>query len=381
MKARRRHLRGHETRPDQPVQLILIRREVGLDVFRGERDVHRPDGFVRVLRAGLALEIALAAGGQIVLAETPLDVRRGGALRFGRDAHRVGTHVGDEGRGAALAKLHPFVQALRDVHGAFGRVAEPLVGALLQGGCGEGRLRRPRTLLFLHGSHHAGLTAKGFFQGGGGRRVGDLRLFALHLPQFRAEGGRCGAFKERFEHPVFLGGKGAALFLPLHNEPQGHRLHPPGGDAALHVLPQQGGNLVPDKPVQHAPRLLRVKQGDVEIARVGQGFPHGPRRDFVELNALDVGVLVLHKLRHMPGNGLAFAVRVRREVDDIRLGRRLPQGGNHLFLARDHLVMRGEAVGFIHANGTFGQVAHMPHAGLNRVAGAEKFLDGLHLGG
>ncbi len=83
----------------------------------------------------------------------------------------------------------------------------------------------------------------------------------------------------------------------------------------------------------------------------------------------------------MPGNGLAFAVRVRREVDDIRLGRRLPQGGNHLFLARDHLVMRGEAVGFIHANGTFGQVAHMPHAGLNRVAGAEKFLDGLHLGG
>ena len=83
----------------------------------------------------------------------------------------------------------------------------------------------------------------------------------------------------------------------------------------------------------------------------------------------------------MPRDGLSLAVRVGSEVDGVHLGGRFAQSLHDLFLALNDFVVRGEIVGFIHADAALGQVPDVAHAGLHQIAGAQKFLDGLHLGG
>ena len=59
--------------------------------------------------------------------------------------------------------------------------------------------------------------------------------------------------------PVLLRYERGDLVLTVDYQPEGNRLHPPGRQAAAHLLPQHGAQVVPDKAVQDAPRLLRVE--------------------------------------------------------------------------------------------------------------------------
>ena len=92
-----------------------------------------------------------AAVGEVVLAEAVFDEVRRRFLRFVRNAHGVGTHVGDERHRAAIAKFKAFIEALGNVHRALGGIAEALVGCLLERGRDERRHGRAAAFLFLDG--------------------------------------------------------------------------------------------------------------------------------------------------------------------------------------------------------------------------------------
>ena len=82
----------------------------------------------------------------------------------------------------------------------------------------------------------------------------------------------------------------------------------------------------------------------------------------------------------MSGDGLAFAVRVRREIDGVGRGRQLLQLGHNFFFAGDDDVVGLEIVLNVHTQSALGQILHVPERGLDREALAQIFLDGLRLG-
>ncbi len=94
-----------------------------------------------------------------------------------------------------------------------------------------------------------------------------------------------------------------------------------------------------------------------------QSLLHRPGRDLVELDAPDVGVLVLEQRGHMPGDGLAFAVGVRGQVHGVGLPRLGAQLLDHLLLALDDLVVGLEAMFLIHPKAGLGQVPDVAHGG------------------
>ena len=82
----------------------------------------------------------------------------------------------------------------------------------------------------------------------------------------------------------------------------------------------------------------------------------------------------------MRGNGLAFAVRVRRQVDGIGGGGELLQLGDNFFLAGNDDVVGLEIVFDIDAQGALGQVLHVPERGFDGITLPQIFLDRFRLG-
>ncbi len=380
-----RHLRGHEAPPDELVELELVGGQKLLHAFGRQGHIDGAAGLVGVLRALLGLEHARLGRGVVRAVGRDDEVVRGLPGLVG-DTHGVGTHVGDERHGAAIAQLHAFIDFLRRAHGLLGRVAQSPVGHLLQGGGGERRGRAFAALLLVHGLDREFPGAHGLVQRVGGRRVANVLQAGLHglagdLPELGDEGGRIPALQLGLEGPVLDGIEGPALALAVHDEPQLHGLHAAGGNAALHVLPEDGRNFVADEPVEHAARLLRTHEIGVDGPGVLQGLMHRAGGDLVELNAADVLVLALDELGHVPANGLPLAIRVRGEVDAIGGLGGLAQPADDVLLALDDLVARFVAVLLVQAHVALGQVAHVAHGGFHGVILAQELADGLHLGG
>ena len=84
--------------------------------------------------------------------------------------------------------------------------------------------------------------------------------------------------------------------------------------------------------------------------------------------------------RQMGGNGFAFAVRVRRQVNGVGRGCQLLQLGDNLFFAGDDDVIGLEVVLDIDAQRALGQIFHVAERGFDREALTQIFLDGLRLG-
>jgi hypothetical protein len=320
----------------------------------------------------LRVEIGAEVGGD------PLAGRVAGLVGH---AHRVGTHVGDQRRGAAFTQLHAFVETLGHGHGPLGVEAELVAGVLLQGGRDEGRARVALAFLFGHVLDQEGPAGDAPFQGQGRALVADDSLGAVDLPQVGLEGRGRGALQRDLENPVLLGNKGLAFALAVHDEAQGHGLDPAGGQAALDLFPEQGGNLVAHEPVQDASGLLGVEEGLAQFRWVGQGLFDRLGRDLVELDALEVGVGPFDDFGHVPGDGLALAVGVRGQVYGIgRLGCGF-EFADDLGLAGDDLILRREVVLLVHAEGLGGQIPHVPHGRFHFVTAAQKLLDGFYFGG
>ena len=113
---RRFHLAGQKTGVDQPVQIELFFRQIGLHAFRRMIDIGRPNGFVRVLRIFPAL-ILIGLLRAVFISELRLDKAPGGGHCFFGHADAVGTDVGHQTDGSRLAEVDAFVKLLHHLHG------------------------------------------------------------------------------------------------------------------------------------------------------------------------------------------------------------------------------------------------------------------------
>src|SRR5215470_17449241 len=83
----------------------------------------------------------------------------------------------------------------------------------------------------------------------------------------------------------------------------------------------------------------------------------------------------------MRGDGLAFAVRIRRQINVVGRERQLLQLGQDLFFTRDDDVFGFEFVVDIDTEIALGQIFHMAERSFDRESLAQIFLDGFRLGG
>ena len=79
--------------------------------------------------------------------------------------------------------------------------------------------------------------------------------------------------------------------------------------------------------------MLCVDPSDIELARIFEGLLDSGLRDLVEDDALVTAFVTANHLSEMPGNRLALAIEIRREVDGISIFRELSQVAHDLFLA------------------------------------------------
>ena len=125
------HLAGGEASPDKAVEPVLLLRQILAHKLRREVHVRRADGLMRVLRAGLGLEMPGRAG-VILGAVVPDDEVLRGSERFLGKAEGVGTHIGDKADAAVPAYLNALVELLGDGHRAARGHAQAARGLLLK---------------------------------------------------------------------------------------------------------------------------------------------------------------------------------------------------------------------------------------------------------
>src|SRR5438128_1844115 len=375
---RRHHLAGDEAVPDQLVEPEHVLFEERLHALRRMVERGRPDRLVRVLRALLRLELD-RLGGQVLLPPAPCDVLARARDRIGREPDGVGAHVGDQRRLPVVSELHAFVEPLREGHGLLGGEAQPVGGFLLQLRRNEGRRRVATTLLLRHLDDDELLAPQLLDQRPRDLAGGNLRLLAVEPDQLGAELRRERRAQVCLDAPVLDGNELRDLFFPLDHQPHRDALDPSRRESTANLLPEDGRDLVPDQPIQDAPRLLRVVEVAVELQRLLDRFLDGFLGDLVEEDALrgDLGPLQL--LVDVPGDGLALPVGVRREQDQLRaLGGGL-ELRDYLLLRVDHLVDGLETVLDVDADLALRQVHHVAHRGLHHVPGTQVLLDGLGL--
>ena len=162
------------------------------------------------------------------------------------------------------------------------------------------------------------------------------------------------------------------------------RLHASGGQLRRDLLPQHGADLVAVEPVQDAAGLLRVHQIVVQVARVLSGGPDGRLGDLVEHHPLDWDAR-LEGLQQVPGDGLALAVAVCRQIQLVDVLEQVLQLGDGVLLVGADDVERFEVgididaearprLGLVlggHVRGGPGQVADVSPGGLDDVVGAQ----------
>ena len=376
------HLAGDESIPDETIELELLRRQGVGDGVGSVGDIGRTDGLVGLLGA-LAGTVAVGRRGHEGLAIRVVDELARVVLGFLRDIHRVRSHVGDQSDEISVAQVNAFKQLLRNLHGAFRRVVQEAAGGLLESAGDKGRIRTldarragdarnpvVHPLALQCGSQCVGELSRGYF-----------RLGAIQAGQVRLQFGRRGVLgaENGIEIPVFDRLEGLDFTLAFHNQPQGDGLDSAGAGGLLHRMAEQWTDLVAEQAVQNAAGLLGIHQRLLDLAGVLEGVLDCILRDFMIGDSVEGPLGIVAKVvLEMPGNGLAFAVRVGGQVDFIRLlglGAQfaddvLPLGGQH--------IVRLEIMGEVHAE-VFAvrQVADMANGGFHGDPRPQQLADGL----
>jgi len=385
----RHHLRGDGAFPDQLVQAAAIVIEKARHAGRRAQGRGRPDRFMRFLRV---LGFGLVFVGRIGH-RAGTEVARDHIAQLGHrlvgQADRIGTHVADQADRALVAQGDTLVQLLRHAHGARGGKAEFACGFLLQ--CrGDERRRRPALALLA-----LDIADPQFAGGGldhtrarrfGGLAVGDRELLELGAVQAHQTGRERlpGMLAFGLHRPVLASDERLDFFLALDNQAQRRRLHPPGRQAALHFAPQHRRQVEADQIVERTPRLLRIDQIGADLARVGDRLADRTRGDFgkhhpVQHLAFQQTALA-QDLDDMPGNGLAFAIRVSGQVQCLGTLGRLGDGIDVLDALFAERVVHGEIVLGIDRAFFRNQVADVAIGGQHLELLAEVFVDRLGLG-
>ncbi len=198
-----------------------------------------------------------------------------------------------------------------------------------------------------------------------------LELFALEVGELGGERLRALVGVE-VQRPVFARHEGFDFQLALDDHAERGRLHAAGGKPGTDLLPQQRRQVEADQIVQRAPRLLGVDQVGRDLARVAHGVLDGRFGDLVEGHPLHrrLDLAFLEDLADVPGNRLAFAVRVGCQQHFVGLLGGLDDGLDVLGVALDDLIFHAEIFSIDRA-GFWLQVTHVAVAGEDVVVRAE----------
>ena len=339
---RRRHLAGDELAADQLVKALGVALHV-LEVAGVALHVRGADRFVGFLGA-VAVGVPQRLLGQVLVTQLLADPGAAVVDRIRAQVGGIGTHIGD---------VAGLVEALGHHHGLLHPEAQARAGGLLQGGSNKGRRRlgAGRALLALAD----GELARGH-QGGAmllrvvavvGAEVLAPVTGHLHADGVRRVGRVMGV---GVQLPVLFRGEGADFPLALHHQLHRHRLHPAGGQAAGDLLPQQRRDHEAHHPVQEAARLLGFHPAHVELARLLEGGLDRFLGDLVEHHPVEALVVAADHFPQVPGDRLPFAVQVSGEVDAVGAAGEPLELVDHLFLARQDLILRLPAVVRVHAH-------------------------------
>ncbi len=381
-----RHLAGHGPLPDQLVEPALIVVEEARDPVRRAAEIGRPDrlvGFLGILGLGL---VQARIGRQEALAIHASDLLAAGGQRLARQLHAVGPHIGDQADGLAI-DVGALEQALGGAHGARCAKAQLARGLLLQGRGRERRRRVALDLLLLEVLDRE-LAALDQVEGAlGGGFVGEIeavQLLAVEPGKAGREGLVARRREGRLDAPIFARQEGVDLGFALADQAQRHRLDPAGRARALELAPQHRREREADQVVERPARLVGVDQADIEVARMLHRLQDCALGDLVEHHPLDVDALdhalILERRQQMPGDRLAFAIRVGGEVEMIGRAQRLGDVGDPLPLVGERLVDHPEVLVRQDRAVLLRQVADMAVARQHGVARPQVLVDGLGLG-
>jgi hypothetical protein len=140
-------------------------------------------------------------------------------------------------------------------------------------------------------------------------------------------------------------------------------LDPSGAQVLFaHLFAQERTDGVADQAVEHPPRLLRVDERLIDLARRGERAVNRVARDLVEFNPADRLALegAIERGGKVPGNRFPLAVRIGGEKD---LGRILRVGlelCDDLFLLGRNHIMGTKIMFNVDAHLAFRQIANMP---------------------
>ncbi len=345
------HLAGHEAAPDQVVKLGLVGAQELAHFLGPLIGGGRVDSLVGFLRALDLLKVGGRLGRAEIRAVDLGDELGGLFLHVRAHIEGVRAHVSDKTR-ALAAHIHAFVEALGDLHSAVRRETQLVIGVLLERACDERRLRllADRLGVHLRNLQRGIAEVRGCFhrilyllEDGGlvavvlGEKLQRDRLlhgrgFPAHqlgVEILRIALGQLGVYGV-----VILFLEGGYFLGALRYQAHGDGLHAPGGKPALDLVPEQRGKLVAHDAVDDAAGLLRVHQRHVQVARALQRFSDGGLGDLMEADALERRV-GLYNFPQMPADSLSLAVRVGRQVDDVRV-------------LRDHVQVRDNFLRALH---------------------------------
>ena len=151
--------------------------------------------------------------------------------------------------------------------------------------------------------------------------------------QLGLEGGRFARLQPGGERPVLVRFESEDLELALTDDAQGDALHPPRGEAAPDLVPEQRADLVSDQAVEDAAGLLCVHLINIDRLRPLEGLADRLLGDLVEHHAVEFRLGALGQLLfEMPADRLALAIGVGGEID------RLDALGRFLQLRQDLLL-------------------------------------------
>ncbi len=295
-------------------------------------------------------------------------------------AQRVGSHVCDKTDTAAAADFDALIELLRDCHGAFRGHVESARRFLLQrGGC---KRRRGRALLFLALD---GFDCERRRRHGVNDRVNlfaasELDFLAVLAVETRGKTA-FSAGKLCVQMPKFLADKVFYLLIFVNHKSCRYGLNAPRGKAGFDFAPKQRREFVADNPVENTSRLLGIHKIHVNVTGMTDAFRDNIFRYFVECDALRLFIVKPQKLLKVPRNGFAFAVRVRREIDDGSFRGFFFELGDKLILALDGNILGFEAMLNVNADLTFRQIPQMPHRRGNFISAAQVFLNCLRFCG
>ena len=174
------------------------------------------------------------------------------------------------------------------------------------------------------------------------------------------------------------------LQLSLYDHAQRRALHTSGGQAALDFFPEKWREIEADEVVECPARLL----GAHEVARYGarifyrlfdRVFGYFVKYDAIYWLVVE-RFFLLEQFGQMPGNRLAFPVRVSREIECFGVFERLNDCVNVFLVSLDDLVLHRETLFGINRAFFGHEVANMAVRGHDIKVLAEVLADGLGLG-